>query len=196
MPVFVRSTNSFAVMCGRLPGGVGADDQLIRHLLGECDELGQRVDTELRRTGHHQALVRRQADRDHVSVDVEWQVLLLRRQDHVDRCQGRKQRIAVGLLAQDGAGADDATPAGAVLDNHLLAPQLRQRLCDEPMADVRRGAGRQWHNHLHRARRIGLGRCRSGGGQAEAGGGHAGQKRAFGEHCGPPRLRMQLCRPQ
>ena len=25
-------------------------------------------------------------------------------------------------------------------------------LCDEPMADVRRGAGRQWHNHLHRAR--------------------------------------------
>ena len=27
-------------------GGVGADDQLIRHLLGERDELGQRVDSE------------------------------------------------------------------------------------------------------------------------------------------------------
>ena len=91
MPVFVRSTNSFAVMCGRLPAGLVADDQLVRHLLGERDELGQRVDTELRRTGHYQALVRRQADRDHVSVDVERQVLLLRRQDHVDRCQGRKQ---------------------------------------------------------------------------------------------------------
>jgi hypothetical protein len=104
------------------------------------------------------------------------------------------KRIAVGLLAEDGAGADDAAPARAILDNHLLAPQLRQRLRDEPMPDVRRGSGRQWHNHLHRARRIGLGRCRSGGGQAEARGSHAGQKRALGEHCGPPRLQMQLCR--
>ena len=149
-------------------GGVGADDQLVRHLLGERDEFGERVDAELRRAGHHQALVGRQADRDHVRVHVERQLLVLRRQDHVDRCQGRKQRMAVGLLAEEGAGADDATAAGAVLDDHLLAPQLRQRLGDQPMPDIGRGARGQGHDDLHRPRRIGLGRRRLGDGQADS----------------------------
>ena len=64
----------------------------------------------------------------------------------------------------DRLGADIAGGAGTVLDDDRLAPFTRQPITDDARNGVRRAAGRERHDDLHRAVRIvfGAGRAAKG----------------------------------
>jgi hypothetical protein len=68
--------------------GIGADDELVRLRLRKRDEPGHIVDTELRRHREHHAFVGKKRDRNEIAVDVERQLVALRRQNREHRRHG------------------------------------------------------------------------------------------------------------
>jgi len=121
MAVFVKSTNNFAVMCGRLPAGLVPMTSLSGVFSAKRDELGERAHAELWRASHHQTFVCGQA----IGI-----MSLLTSNGRFSFCaagscksmRGPQQGMAVGLLAKGSSRANDAAAAGLVLDHDLLAP--------------------------------------------------------------------------
>ena len=66
------------------------------------------------------------------------ELFVLARQDGVDGSQPHQHRIAVGSFIEGGPGPDQTAAAGLVFHNDLLAPQLRQRLRDLSVSNIRR----------------------------------------------------------
>ena len=74
--------------------------------------------------------------------------------DHVRRRRADGKRVAVARLRLHVLCADHAAAAGAVLDQHLLAPEIGQLLRHGPREDVARAAGRIGGDDAHRPARI------------------------------------------
>ena len=70
--------------------------------------------------------------------------------------RGHQQGVAIRRGARRDLGADHAAGAGAVLDNHPLAPQLAKLLPDHAGHDVGAAAGREGHDDAHQAIREAL----------------------------------------
>ena len=75
--------------------------------------------------------------------------------DHQRPLRRGQQRVAVGLRASHHLGAEVLRGAGAMLDDHRLAPLRRQLVGDDPRNGVEVGAGRRRHDDLDRPVRVG-----------------------------------------
>jgi hypothetical protein len=64
--------------------------------------------------------------------------------------------MPVGRCTYDGLGGNIAGSSWSVLDDELLAEQLRQPLTDEASGDVGSATSGKTYNHAHRPCRIGL----------------------------------------
>jgi hypothetical protein len=60
-----------------------------------------------------------------------------------------EERVAVGVGARRGLGADGAARPGAVLDHHSLAPDIGEARREEAGDDVGASAGREGDDDLH-----------------------------------------------
>ena len=138
------------------------------------------VDLEHRRR-HHDA-----GDRHHARQVIEIQMRIERGVDRVRRGD-EEERVAVGIGVDRRLGGDVAAGAVAVLDDELLAERFRQRLGDQPRADIGRAAGGITDEDQHRARRIAL-RAREPrhGGQRHGAAGETQHGPAGNFHRGPP----------
>src|SRR5262249_35621167 len=100
---------------------------------------------------------------------------------HRERHRGDQHRIAVGIGPHDRLGADIGGAAAAVLDHHLLAPDVRELAGNHPGDGVGPAAGRKRHDQAHETVRPILGgRGRSLGGYS------AGWSRGQGRRGGEP----------
>src|SRR5262249_20399244 len=72
---------------------------------------------------------------------------------------------AVGCRLRDLLGGDVAAGAGAVLDDHRLAYELRELLRHRPRREVGAAAGREAHDHANRPNGIRV--CRQCSGEAK-----------------------------
>jgi len=119
-----------------------------RPLLGQRDQLGDRVDAELGMDRQHHRLPRQLDDRDQVLQRIETHL------EHVwcaRHLVGRNQhRVAVRRAAGSGLEADITAAAGPVLHHDLLAERARQMIADDAGADVGRAAGGIWHDEADR----------------------------------------------
>src|SRR5712692_6260046 len=70
----------------------------------------------------------------------------------------RKYRVAVGIRLGDDVGRDVARGPGAVVDDHLLAEQLRELMSDRARGGVGAAAGREADDHSNGFDRVILGR--------------------------------------
>ena len=67
--------------------------------------------------------------------------------------------VAIGDCSRACSHAKITTGARLVLDVELLAETAREISRDNPCKNIGRAAGRKWHDHPHRPRRIGLRPC-------------------------------------
>ena len=123
--------------------------------LAERDEILQRIHRQRRPDGDDH---RRPAEhRDPVEVlDRIVGKLLDDRRIHRERRRCHEHRVAVGVRARDGLGADHAFGAGPVVDHDLLAQALGKLAADIARHDVVAAAGRLRHDDANRFRRIRL----------------------------------------
>ena len=66
------------------------------------------------------------------------------------------QRVAIGGGSGGSFHPDDAGAAGPILHHHTLWPALREPLRYQTGEHIRRLAGREGHDHSHRATRVGV----------------------------------------
>src|SRR5215831_7706611 len=62
-------------------GGIGSYDDFVRVAPRQRDELSERIDPEFRRDGEQQTLLACQANRNEITIYIDWQVVLLCRKD-------------------------------------------------------------------------------------------------------------------
>ena len=160
-------------VAGRADAG-GPERVFLRVLANEREEILEVVGRHARRGADDQRPVSDQRHRREIVHHVIGDALVQERIDHVHR--GRHhQRVAVGSSLRDGIGADrSGRPAGSILDDEMLSDGFVELLHQDTCDAIDRSAGREWHDHGDRARRIGLSRngCRDQPGEADREGGH------------------------
>src|SRR5215204_7829473 len=105
---------------------------------------------------HDLGLPRDARDRRDVAGEIEAESLIERRIGCVGRAD-EEERIAVWRCPDDRFRCDIAAASWPVLNDKGLAKALRQPLADQPCNDVVPSAGGEAYDHVHWARRIGLG---------------------------------------
>ncbi len=162
--------NSSSARCGvdPLPGRAVADRP--RRGLGQCDQLGDRVDRRLRIHRQHDRHLADQGHRREVTRHVERRRLV---QGLVggDRVGRQHQRMAVRRAVDQRAQRDVGAGTGFVLDHHGLAQAGRDLLADGARDDVHRTARCEADQQFHGPGREGGGLRERAAGRTEAGGG-------------------------
>src|SRR6185295_6779032 len=106
-------------------GGVGEPTWIRARVV---DDLLQRVLRELAARDERVREAGREAERYEIALGVIRQALVQARGERQVCRRAEEDRIAVGLGLGHGVGADDRAAAGAVLDDHRLPEQRRERL--------------------------------------------------------------------
>ena len=154
----VDPRHRFEQLAGEMAGGavtLRGEIELARMRFGKRDQLLHGGRLLLRRHRQHQRHGGDERDR-HETVRIVGELLVKRLVDGERRRIGEQQRIAVRRGLGRLFGADIAAGAGPVVDDHRLAPFLRQLLRHHAHQRVGRGARRRRHDDLDRPRRIGL----------------------------------------
>ena len=154
MPVV--ALNSSADEMRPAAGRRGAERELARLLLGERDQLGDRLRRKVRMRHDADAHLGDVADRREVAAHVVAGIRIERDVDRGRRRIREHQRVAVGRRLRRLPHGDHAVGAAAVLDHDLLAERIGQPLRDQPRDGVVAAARRERHDQRDRARRIGL----------------------------------------
>ena len=124
----------------------GADIELARLLLGKRDDFGDRLGRK-RRMGEQRHRHRGdQADRREILARVHAELGVEAGVDRERAGMAEQQRVAVGRGARDGARADGAAAAAAVVDDHLLVERVGQLLRHHARHGVDAAAGRIGHH--------------------------------------------------
>ena len=162
-----RQPEPFAVEMGGAAGAGGGVVHRARLRLRGIDQILERL-VLVRR--HHQHV--RQADERRYPGEVARRVItrirIGRRHDHV-RGGMDQQRVAVGIGLGDGAHADRAAGAEAVLDHDRLAELGRETLGDRAGDDVGPAAGAERHDDADRLCRPRLTSCAARKGRKQDG---------------------------
>jgi hypothetical protein len=122
--------------------------------LGIGDELGDRPRWN-REVRYHDVVHTGDASNRRDVVEEIVIELEQRRVDGTRRCN-QQQRVTIWGCPHDRLGPDRGGRAWPVLDHKLLAEALRKPLSHQARGHVSRASGREWHDHPHRPRRIGL----------------------------------------
>jgi hypothetical protein len=117
-------------------------------LFGVVEELRQILGGELRVDQQHHRRGGGADDRRKVLHRVVGEVLQHRDVAGVGGVGAEDQRVAIGRTARDFLRSNAAERAGAVLDQHRLAPRILQMLAHQPRHIVRPGTGRKRHDDL------------------------------------------------
>jgi hypothetical protein len=125
---------------------------------GKRDQLVYVADRQRRMHHQHRGDVRDERDRREVGDRVEGHARVQELVHRVRAHRAEEERIAVGRRARGRLGPDVAGGAGAILDEHRLAPLLSHLLRDHAPEDVGGAARRPRYDHAHRLRWIRL-RC-------------------------------------
>jgi hypothetical protein len=127
-----------------------------------------------------------QAERHKILLRVVGQVGERHRIDRHRAVVGDEQRVAVGRRLLHGFGAEPHRGAGAVLDDHRLAPLGLHLFGDDARRDVDRAARRGRHDDFHRAVGIAL-RAGHGCREAEC---ESDRERSLRAHVIPPSIAL------
>jgi hypothetical protein len=129
--------------------------ELTRIGLGVSDELGNRLGRNRWVYQHDVGVDNNAGDRGGIANEIKIQLVVQRRVDRVVApCY--KQRIAVRRCAHDRLSADIGAATWPVLDDEWLAEALRQPLSHQASDGVDPAGRGEWHDQMHRPRRIGL----------------------------------------
>ena len=135
MPVALRSHSPVEMQ--NAAAVAGGDVELALALLGERDQLGQRVDAEIAARRDHHRMIADISDRHEIAQHVDREIRLqLRQRDEIGR-KRHVERVAVRRRGRHRLDGDGAGSAGLVEHDHLLAPELRQVVGEHAGADVR-----------------------------------------------------------
>ena len=176
--VFVVSLNSSPTMCGpaeveakvSLPGSALRTGRQLLQVLRRHGRMRHRDERHLRGARH----------RGEVLQGVVAGVLVQVRVDHQRALVRERDRVAVGRGLRPGGGADVALRAGAVVDDHLLAPRLAQLRRQDARQRVGAAARRERHDEAHRL----VGKL-----LRDAGRGRSDREETFISSCSPPARR-------
>ena len=155
-----RVASSSPVRWVSRPRPVGAVGELARLLLGERDQLGQRLDLEPRRGGEEHRRAAEIADRHDVARHLDRQVVGRAGQGGEGRERERGERVAVRRRGRGGARRERAAGARLVDDHRLLAPHPREPVGGDAHDGVERAARRRVGDDAHRTGRVVLRRAR------------------------------------
>ena len=122
-------------------------------VLGERDQLLDRLDAELGRHHQHLGDLGDQRHRREIAQRIVRHALNVRRYRYRAR-RGEEQRIAVGVGLGDVVGADGAGGAGPVLDIDALAERRRHLVGDQAADEIGRSPGREGDHDADRPGRI------------------------------------------
>ncbi len=128
--------------------------------LGEFDQLLDALRRQARIDHQHIGRGAEHRDRLEILDRVVGQLGAERGRDRMGAAGDQPDRVAVGGCLGDDIDADSAAGAGPVLDHHLLAELLAERLRHEACDHVGSGAGREGHDDTDRP--VGIGAlCRA-----------------------------------
>ena len=118
----------------------------------ERDELVDRADPERRRNGQHPVIAHDASDRREIAEGIERRAAGHHEAVHdaVAAAAADDQGVAVGRRPGHRLGRDRAARAGAVLDDDRLTEVVRHPLRNRAADEVRRAAGREADDDLHR----------------------------------------------
>ena len=119
---------------------VGAVDELAWALLGDRDQLGQRGRAKPGRGRDEHRRAAEEADRREVTRHLDRQIGGGARRCHESRERGNEQRVAVGRRACRKPRRYCATGTRLIDRQHLLAPDHREPVGDDPQNHVDRAA--------------------------------------------------------
>ena len=120
------------------------------------DQLGDARDRQGRMHGENFRHAHHQRDERRVLLHVVRQLGERERRNRERRAAVEAERVAVGRRLQRAVDAEHAADAADVLDDHRLAELLAQPVRQPAPENIRRAAGREGHDHLHRLGRISL----------------------------------------
>ena len=123
-------------------------------LLGVGHELRDRLGRHGGMNLHHDRQIGDQRQQAEILHGVVGQLLVEQRIEHEDRRRREEQRVAVGLGARRGFGADRALRAGLVLDHDGLLQVAAEIFADHAAEHVGRAARGIGHDQLDRTHRI------------------------------------------
>src|SRR2546422_6335407 len=132
---------------------VRGEVELARIAARVLEELAHAVDRRLRGDHEHVRAAAHERDRGEVLLRVERQRPVQR---HVDRVGRRRdeERVAVGCALRDEIGADVASGAGLVLDDHRLSQGFREARAQGARGEIGDPARRKRDDEPDRLRRI------------------------------------------
>ena len=133
----------------RRPGARRGVGELARLLLGERDQLGQRVRRQAGMRHDHQRHQEDVGDRQEVGERLVRQVGIEAGIDAERAAGDHHERVAIGRGRLAVLRGGDAAAAGLVLDDDLLLPHLAELLGHQAREDVRRLSRREGHDEAH-----------------------------------------------